>query len=42
MKEADSKGVNGRAEGFSVSRRRKEFTVKGPNRVISIDGHDKL
>ena len=42
MKEADSEGVNARAEAFSVSRRRKEFTVKGPNRVISIDGHDKL
>jgi len=42
MKEANSEGVNAHAEAFSVSCRSKAFTVKGPNREISIDGHDKL
>ena len=42
MKATDSEGVKARHEAFAVSRRRKEYTVEGPNRVFSIDGHDKL
>ena len=42
MRAIDPEGVALRAEAFGVHRRRKEFSVKGPNRVLSIDGHDKL
>ncbi|RPA91220.1 hypothetical protein L873DRAFT_1871735 [Choiromyces venosus 120613-1] len=42
MKVIDPEGVASRAEAFGTQRKRKEFTVKGPNWVLSIDGHDKL
>ncbi|RPB03304.1 hypothetical protein L873DRAFT_1670864 [Choiromyces venosus 120613-1] len=42
MKVVDPEGVASRAEAFGTQRKRKEFTVKGPNQVLSIDGHDKL
>ncbi|RPB03860.1 hypothetical protein L873DRAFT_1786820 [Choiromyces venosus 120613-1] len=42
MKVVDPEGVASRAEAFGTQRKRKEFTVKGLNRVLSIDGHDKL
>ena len=42
MKVVDPKGVASRAEAFGIHRRRREFSIKGPNRVLSVDGHDKL
>ena len=42
MQKVDPEGVAMRGRAFATSRRRKEYFVKGPNRVFSIDGHDKL
>lgn len=42
LQKIDPEGVAIRAKAFAISRRRKEYFVKGPNRVFSIDGHDKL
>ena len=42
MKVVDPEGVASRAEAFGIHRRRKEDSIKGPNRVFSVDGHDKL
>ena len=42
MQKIDPEGVAIRGKAFATSRRRKEYFVKGPNRVFSIDGHDKL
>ena len=42
MKVVDPEGVASRAEAFCIHRRRREFSIKGPNRVLSVDGHDKL
>ena len=42
MQKIDPEGVAMRGRAFATSRRRKEYFVKGPNRVFSIDGHDKL
>src|SRR5437588_10060869 len=41
MSVVDPDGVASRATAFTA-RRRKEFSIQGPNRVLSIDGHDKL
>lgn len=42
MQRIDPEGVAIQGKAFASSRRRKESFVKGPNRVFSIDGHDKL
>ncbi|CUS06634.1 unnamed protein product, partial [Tuber aestivum] len=42
LQKVDPEGVADRRKAFAISRRRKEYFVKGPNRVVSIDGHDKL
>ena len=42
LQKVDPEGVARRGKAFATSRQRKEYFVKGPNRVISIDGHDKL
>ena len=42
VKEPDSEGVNTHPEVVSQSCRRNKFIGKEPNRVISIDGSDKL
>jgi len=42
LQNIDPEGVAARGKAFATSRRRKEYFVKGPNRVLSIDGHDKL
>lgn len=38
----DPQGVAERGKAIGKSRSRKEFYIQGPNRVLSIDGHDKL
>ena len=38
----DQQGVAERGKAIGGSRSRKEFYIQGPNRVLSIDGHDKL
>ncbi|RPA91625.1 hypothetical protein L873DRAFT_1713249, partial [Choiromyces venosus 120613-1] len=38
----DLEGVANRRKAFTVSCQREEYFVKGLNRVLSIDGHDKL
>ena len=42
MQKVDPEGVAARGRLIGKRRERQEFTVKGPNRVLSIDGHDKL
>ena len=42
MQKIDPEGVAMRGRAFATSQRRKEYFVKGPNQVFSIDGHDKL
>ena len=42
LQKMDPEGVAIRAKAFAISPRRKEYFLKGPNRVFSIDGHDKL
>ena len=42
LQKIDPEGVAVRAKAFAVSRRQEEYFVKGPNRVFSIDGHNKL
>ena len=42
LQKIDPAGVAARGKAFAISRRRKEYFVKGTNRVFSIDGHDKL
>ena len=42
MQKVDPDGVAARGQQIGKSRQQKEFTVKGPNCVLSIDGHDKL
>ena len=42
MQNVNPDGVAARGKAFATSRRRKEYFVKGPNQVLSIDGHDKL
>jgi len=42
LHEIDPIGVQKRKEAFRHTRRRKEYVVEGPNKVFSIDGHDKL
>ena len=41
MHEVDPEGVAECGQLIGKKRARKEFTIKGPNRVLSIDGHDK-
>ncbi|KAG0644315.1 hypothetical protein HOY80DRAFT_878747, partial [Tuber brumale] len=38
----DLQGIETQGKAIGKSRSRKEFYIQGPNRVISIDGHDKL
>ena len=42
LRTVDPEGVAQRGKAFATTHRRKEYFVKGPNRVLSIDGHDKL
>lgn len=42
MKVVDQEGVASRAEEFGIDGRRKAYSVKGPNRVFSMDSYDKL
>jgi len=42
MHQVDPEGVAIRGQLIGKKRDRKEFGIKGPNRVLSIDGHDKL
>ena len=42
MQRIDPEGEAIRGKAFATSCPRKEYFVKGPNRVFSIDGHDKL
>ena len=42
MHKVDPEGIAARGQLIGQKRQCKEFTVKGPNRVLSIDGHDKL
>jgi len=42
MRKVDPEGVSARGQLIEQKRERKEFTIKGPNHVLSIDGHDKL
>ncbi|KAG0635221.1 hypothetical protein HOY80DRAFT_1094511, partial [Tuber brumale] len=38
----DPQGVAEHEKAVGISRNRKEFYIQSPNRVLSIDGHDKL
>ena len=42
MLKVDPEGVAARGQLIGHKQERKEFTIKGPNRVLSIDGHDEL
>lgn len=42
MHKVDPEGVAARVQLIGKKLERKEFTIKGPNHVLSIDGHDKL
>jgi len=42
MHKVDLEGVAIRGQQIGKKRIRHEFHIKGPNRVLSIDGHDKL
>ena len=42
MHKVNPEGVAARGQLIGKKRERQEFTIKGPNRVLSIDGHDKL
>ena len=42
MHQVDPEGIAIRGQLIGKKRERKEFDIKGPNRVLSIDGHDKL
>jgi len=42
MQKVDPEGGAARGQLIGQKRQQKEFTVKGPNRLLSIDGHDKL
>ena len=41
MRVVDPEGIETRAAAFTT-RRRREFSIQGPNKVLSIDGHDML
>ena len=42
MHRVDPAGVAIRSQMIGKKRARHEFHIQGPNRVLSIDGHDKL
>jgi len=42
MTENDPDGLNDRRPGFKKKKKKKHFITKGPNWVLSVDGHDKL
>jgi len=42
MQKVDREGVAALGQNIGKQRERKEYTVKGPNRELSIDSHDKL
>ena len=42
MQKVDPEGVAASGQQIGKKRQRMKFTVKGPNHVRSIDGHDKL
>lgn len=42
MHQVDPEGVAIQGQLIGKKGERKEFGIKGPNRVLSIDGHDKL
>ena len=42
MQKVDTEGVAMCGQHIRKKRARYEFHIKGPNRVLSIDGHDKL
>ncbi|CUS11455.1 unnamed protein product, partial [Tuber aestivum] len=42
MKTVDPEGVAERGRFLGNTRERREFSIKGPNRILSIYGHDKL
>jgi len=42
MQKVDPEGVAARGHLIGKKREKTKFMVKGPNRLLSIDGHDKL
>ncbi|KAG0128324.1 hypothetical protein HOY82DRAFT_592900 [Tuber indicum] len=42
LQKLDPEGVEASQKAFATSRQRNEYFVKGPNHVLSVDGHDKL
>ena len=42
MQKIDPEGIAIRSQLIGKKPERQEFQIKGPNRVLSFDGHDKL